>query len=892
MSGIKVPIGIDLDTGTTDQQIDQLNKRIKDLAKSVTAIQNVEFTPISANSKKELDAIIEQSNAVLKKQDDLARRLQRNGMGHFRTPLQANWDELYPNPVERSKMLRSFLQGIGAEFNRPEWKKPDYASGSGVRPPAPPTPPPPGSLTQARGEAPGGGGGGGGMGIGGMGIASFIGNLGVQALAKIASEVMAKISDSQNLAIITDRVMRQAGRLTNFDSSRYMLYSGANNLGMKVNEFAQYASNYQRQSGYKGDSYDLARTAMTVGQFGRGYGLEPDEAMGVFAGAQRVGVANNDQQIRKLGLLIGEGVGRSHAFSSMDKFTAVVGSYITSSARETMTMPNTPAYIASLAGLINSGPGADVEGSAAMLSQIDAAIKRGGNAGEAGVNFNARVAMRNHMNPIEMMMLQAGGAWATKSSTMGAGTDYAQATGDVQSGDKTALQMMMESFNGEFSSPSMRIMALQKYMGVNPLLAAKMVNMRPAEIGQTAQSLTRYGIDTSKLDLSTVPDLVRVNTQGREGATSVATQLLRGGKLSPGERDQLSKAMAKGSDEELKKITSQLVAAHGQTETEGSQTRKSIAELSNVIEKQSDKLLQPLNVMRMALVKMAGGSEKDIEDEYWAGREKDAEKEGLAQIDAQIAAAQNANTDAYVGTSPFTNQTDAQKATNEKVESLSRQRQNARNAIDAKVAVERMRASTSPSMLTEIGKRKVSDDTWTRIDKYRPIINEAASIYHVDPQLLTAIAIQESHGNPNLGVNGKGARGMFQVTEGANITGQNLSTVRGNIMAGAAYLADRQKKYGKTAGIPAYNAGSPGNFQNDETRGYLPSVENYWQQVKQHDAGLKTDEIKLHPDSIAAIGDSVASKVHSQPMKTEIQGRPVVTTNSSQNGYKLRHSWN
>lgn len=851
---IKIPVSAQFDAADVKKQIQMINDQIKVLGHTVAQAQKLKFEPISVKSKEDMSGLLKQMQQMLKVQTELKQRLASTGQGNV-NPLMADWSKMYPNMGERLLKQRRMLSFLGNEFNR-DFTRPEGATGSGVRPPRPPVPPTP-SFGSANT-----GGGGSGPSIPGMGMASFMGNIGAKIAYRAFEEIIKRIGDSQTLSITTDRILRQSGVLTNFDSTRKLFYSGANALGMPVNQFADYATQYQRQAGYRGDANDLTRTATLVGQFGRGYGLEPQEAMGAFAGAQRVGVATDDMQIRKLGLLLGEGVGKSHAFSSMDKFSSVVGSYITQTARETMTAPNMTGYVSALSALVNSGPGADVEGSAAALSQIDAAIKHGGNAGEAGTNFNARVATRNHLNALQMMMLQSGGAFATTGSTMGAGSDYAKLMGGSLSGNKTALQMTIEELNSEYKSPSMRIMAISKYMGVNPLIAAKIANLRPAEMGQTSSALSRYGIDTSKIDMSAIPELVKVNGTGRAGAMSVATGLISGGKLSNNEIKRLSDAMKTGSDDELKKITSQLVAAHGQTETEGSQTRKSIAEVSNAIQKQTDILMEPINMMRMALVKISGGTEKDIEDNYWAAKEKDARAASDAKYSGDMIAARERNNNAWthMGSGDMA-------ASSANLEDVNRQRQQSSDWAAGVVAVERMRANTDPSIYSKINKQKVTSAQWSRLDKMRPLVDAAALRHHVDPMLLMAMMLQESGANPDQGINDAGARGVLQVTERANLTHQNLSTLPGNIEAGAAYLADRQKKFGYTAGIASYNAGSPGNINNSQTQYYLPAVENYRNQVQQHYS------VKIDSESIDAIGTNIATKVHSKPLKTESDNR-------------------
>jgi soluble lytic murein transglycosylase-like protein len=82
--------------------------------------------------------------------------------------------------------------------------------------------------------------------------------------------------------------------------------------------------------------------------------------------------------------------------------------------------------------------------------------------------------------------------------------------------------------------------------------------------------------------------------------------------------------------------------------------------------------------------------------------------------------------------------------------------------------------------------------------------------YGLDPDLVTAVVIVESHARPWV-VSRKGAVGLMQVMPhmvgGMHLAG-NLTTIESNIEAGCVILADNIRRLGEDDGISAYFWGS------------------------------------------------------------------------------------
>lgn len=123
-----------------------------------------------------------------------------------------------------------------------------------------------------------------------------------------------------------------------------------------------------------------------------------------------------------------------------------------------------------------------------------------------------------------------------------------------------------------------------------------------------------------------------------------------------------------------------------------------------------------------------------------------------------------------------------------------------------------------------------SGGTWN--GQYASFINQAASKYGVDANLIAAVITQESGWNPN-STSSAGAKGLMQKMEGTN-----LYDPQSNIMQGTQELAEDLHALGGNVqlALAAYNAGL-GAVQKyggippySETQNYVPSVMKYYNQ--------------------------------------------------------------
>lgn len=120
------------------------------------------------------------------------------------------------------------------------------------------------------------------------------------------------------------------------------------------------------------------------------------------------------------------------------------------------------------------------------------------------------------------------------------------------------------------------------------------------------------------------------------------------------------------------------------------------------------------------------------------------------------------------------------------------------------------------------------------VSDYDPIFDAAGKEWNVDPNLLRAVATQESNGNPQA-VSGKNAHGLMQIIPETQkylgITDPNDPTQ--SIYGAAKYLSEGLDKEGTPEGALLFYHGGPawrGSY-GKESAGYVPAVTAHYQKL-------------------------------------------------------------
>ena len=161
------------------------------------------------------------------------------------------------------------------------------------------------------------------------------------------------------------------------------------------------------------------------------------------------------------------------------------------------------------------------------------------------------------------------------------------------------------------------------------------------------------------------------------------------------------------------------------------------------------------------------------------------------------------------------------------------------NKIDEKSIGEKLNEAAPE---TKIDKTKVkaglrpSSQSLQRLEKFEPIINDAAQKFNIDKNLIKSVILTESAANAKA-VSSAKAKGLMQLMDSTaqDMGVRNVFDPKENIFGGAKYLSKMVRKYnGDTElALAAYNAG-PGNVEKHngippftETKNYIARVFSY-----------------------------------------------------------------
>nr|WP_012666382.1 hypothetical protein [Yersinia enterocolitica]ACN58145.1 hypothetical protein [Yersinia enterocolitica] len=637
---IKIPVSAEFDGAGLQQQIKMVNDQIRILGSQVAQANKQKFQPINVKSKEDLDAFIKQMQRLLKVQTELANVMQKTGQGN-KNPLMADWKAMYGDGAERIKKMQNMLQFLGVEFTagpnprpKPPAPTPSNPSPAPQRGPQNYNQPPAWQNhlnTMLRNAGPVGGTINGAMSAGlsggaGAGLMGLVGGLAALGVGKIIGAVADKIGQAQDNVIGLDKLYRQMGGIVSFSSLQRGVMSTANNLGMTNGDAIALASTYSRAANIQ-PGQNLGTGMLVSGGLARSYGLDPNSVAGTMGQLSASRVVNNDQQLRRMGLLMGEAIGKSGAFAQAGEAMQAISDFATQQARTSLTAPNVPGYAGAMAGLMSSGiPGMDLQGSTNLLSRINANLQRGGAMGDPSRAFMARMALRNGINnPMALEVLQSGGAFGTISSTLGPDSLYGQRFGGNHHGDQTLLDMTRQGIHRAYGYGPDSIVALSRHLGVGINDALAIDQMSSADMSGVSSRLSRLKINPDGVNATSYAALGQI--QSGKGLEAMGNEYLKRGGLDAGERQRLTDAL-KGTDpEKLKDVLTQVATVHGPAKTEGSEIRDNVAKLNNQFEDYARRALPALDVMRMALVKMTGGSEDSLRRDYEKGMRLDTQQQ-------------------------------------------------------------------------------------------------------------------------------------------------------------------------------------------------------------------------------------------------------------------------
>jgi hypothetical protein len=607
----KIGIGVEaqFDTAGVERQINALGQKIAQANK-------VQFSPISLKSSAEIEKVVKQFDQLRKIHGDLNKRMQSTGQSG-RGMLDLDWSQLYPDSNSRARQMRKvFEYSTGARFMAPP------GSSLGENHPQKPTGPSVGGIVHNAAQAgmraagPLGGAAANALGTGmsagfGAGLMGLLGGVLALGVGKLVSGVMEKVEQAEGNSVEMDALKRTLGDVNvSFAALKNVVHGGADGLKITYAEAGKLAMQFTRLGNLSADQYKTISDELGVGVgLSRSYGLDPSAGVGVMGQMRGVGVTSNTTESRRFALLIGETIGKAGAFAKAEEVMEAIGGFASSQTRNNLGVANVGGYSGLLSGMVGSGiPGLDVQGSAALISRINASLSGGGSKGEASQFFTGMVGERMGLSPIQTQMLREGGAFATNDSMFGKDSAAGRFGVKAPGGDKTFLEGTLAMLREKYGhNKELLAQATSNHLGIGINQAMGVLGIQPNNIGE----MQKYA-DLGKLTGNGIGNLSKALYGSADDRSAISSTLLGRSDVSAADKDRLRGAMGTASERE---VLAQLTAQYDQERTQGSDIRDSKNALDNIKTSLADKLVPLFTEVRHGIMYLAGAKDGTTPDE-------------------------------------------------------------------------------------------------------------------------------------------------------------------------------------------------------------------------------------------------------------------------------------
>lgn len=915
MTDVKLAVSAGIDTAGLEADIKRVTDRLNQMGQMVATANRVKYNPIDRAALEDIKTIDRQFKEIARLPSALRDRLKASGQASLGFA-DIDFGKLYTDPAQAARARATLFNRVtaGTAFGKSLGPPPQASTGlpKPQQPAAPqmdqPLPPPsrPGPERWGQGwgariinsglsaAGPVGNVASGALSEGASGglmagLGGLLGGLAALGVGKVVGAVAGKIGDAQNEGISTDTLKRSLGDLNvDFVTLRDSVRLAADGLQLTYNEAQKVASAFVRVGGTMSAS-ELSKEMLTAGGFSRSFGLDPTTAPDFFARMRGSGITSNDSDSKRMAINIAEAIGRSNLFSRTDEVLHAVASFAEQTAANSLTRGNSGAYLNTLTSISGSGLAGMTPGfAAALLSRANSAIEHGGAAGEAGQNFLYRALNPDgRMSPFEVSVQQDAGLFATRSSVFGPGSLYNRTTGRTLSGNQTTFDSIRAQLSRAYSDPRLRTLALSSLTGLNASQAMALDQFAGSNggVGGLASFLESKNIDLSKVNANGLSALGKVYSGSMSDVRAQADSLRnRTGSdaLSPEERAALEKAAGSGDDKALRDIVTTLTAQHSQEMTEGEETRKSIVEVGNITQRAATMLVAPMNIMRDALIYLAGGKTMT------GGQISDAvraleRKERAAPYDAKIAGVMSTSAGGIDASRSRLNRLmaekdDARRGSGKYGRMSGAERSAAINDLQRQIAAE----TANGAALTKARDEQVAaiagerDASLASFDNQsgnfmsgisaskQSMIRAAAQKAGVDPNAMAAVLRLEGSGANS--TSPKGARGEWQIMPGNVPKGGDPTDFGQGASMAAKVFQDAQRLYpGDIRAQIAYYNGGKAAGDAVAAGGSAPSAETQ-KYLARYDAMAAGNPMPGPAGSTGSNGQTVTVKVTADPI--------------------------
>jgi hypothetical protein len=652
MSNVKIGVEAKLDSADLDKTLAEFQQKVNRVGAAIAAANKVQFNPISKATLADLDRIAKNFEELKRGSPNLSAAIGKSGQGS-KSFFDLDFGKLFSSSIAREAArygtFSRVTQGTGAGFVQAASPSPSqggnsgHGGGGGYRQSSP------GASwgwrgfgRQALGAGLRGAGSGGaavdgalsagsGAMSAGVGAAAgmFVGTLAVAGIKAIMSAVAAQVGNAQQENIGIDTLKRSLGDTNvSFDALKASLRGTAGAIGETYNETVKLGQSFAKLGNVSEKNYgDLAESVQFAGGFGRSFGMDPAQSVGMFGTLQGVGVTRNTADMQRVGVIIGETITKSGAFAQSDRILQAIAGFATQQTRMGLTPANIAGYGGALASMVGSGiPGLDVQGSAGILDRMNGAIASGGGAGQAGQNFlYSAIGRRLGLDPFQTTLLQEQGAFGTGAAEFGKGSPFEQwakdngvtvpgmAAGSTSTNLGLIMAQLRKSYSGGGVMSEMRVNAEANLLGLNnsQAMSVDMMFSRggPQRVDSTLKRLQRLGLSLSS-----------VNSTGISGLTQVDAD--------------------KGLTDQQKDDQFKTIAGKNQESTPGTDIRDAMVGTQNALQDYAGRALPLLTTSADALLALVGKSSghmmtaAELHDVVLSGQRKTVNDRANARISA------------------------------------------------------------------------------------------------------------------------------------------------------------------------------------------------------------------------------------------------------------------
>lgn len=413
-------------------------------------------------------------------------------------------------------------------------------------------------------------------------------------LGGILSMAGEAVREGQDEAVQADTLKRiLADTSTDFATFRDLLRDASEGLQLTHTETLRLAQSFAKASGLSDNITRIAHEAMDAAGFSRAFGLDPGQTSQLFGQARWLKTGDG-LTAKELGVVFADAIAAGGMWSKADEVLSAIVNWVQTSERVIVDSPNIHAYASMQAAMNASGrPGLQGQAGAALIGQMDQAIRQGGGAGEAGRNFLWRaLAEGGQLDPFRMEYLLEGGLFGSRKRAFGAGS----AT--------TNAELIFAALRKQYANPFVRASAASNLLNISMRQAMAMdeVSDDPRKFGLLQKMLDKYSIKPEQLNASGIQAMAKLAVAKTPAALQqVKADILAREDVTAQDKDRLAGTFY--TDEGLREAMARLLAGLSRETTAGVETQGAMVNFKRALTESGANLIEVTNVMKAGVTK-------------------------------------------------------------------------------------------------------------------------------------------------------------------------------------------------------------------------------------------------------------------------------------------------